>query len=403
MNRFRNGIKIALLVILMGACRESDKDTGCGGPQECIEIKKGDPITLAAVQALSGPVASFGKEQLEMINLAIKEKGPIAGHPVELITFNSSCSSEGGINAAYQIRAKNNIAGVLGPTCSSAAKELIRLLSPTGLSIIAALPTAAELTTPDGINQGEHWRPGFFRTSYNDHYRGKGAARFAYDKLQMRKAATLEDGEQFSSGLAKSFGKFFTAAGGQLVLAGVIDKEDKNLGPFLSALIESKAEFLFLPIFQPAGTHLVNQLKAHPDLKKIKLLATDPLLSDDFIKKTAPHNRGIYFITPAIPNTTDRTRLKKEFKKLYGEAPITGEFVFAYESTVLLLTAIENTAIKTKEGIRIPKKALRQHLNKTQPGKYGDLSQARYSIKELTAPEKGTAGITIVYTYKQDQ
>ncbi|MFZ0626098.1 MAG: hypothetical protein WAN34_06365, partial [Acidimicrobiia bacterium] len=48
-----------------------------------IEVAAGDPIKIASLQSISGDTASLGTDQVRAVELAIKDKGEIDGHPIE--------------------------------------------------------------------------------------------------------------------------------------------------------------------------------------------------------------------------------------------------------------------------------------------------------------------------------
>jgi ABC-type branched-subunit amino acid transport system substrate-binding protein len=49
------------------------------------------------------------------------------------------------------------------------------------------------------------YHPGYFRTAPNEEYSGKTAAVFAYQKLGIRKAAVINDGDIYTRGLIDGF------------------------------------------------------------------------------------------------------------------------------------------------------------------------------------------------------
>jgi len=107
--------------------------------------------------------------------------------------------------------------GIIGPTCSGAAASAMKVVSEAGLVIISGSSSAPSLTSVGG-EPGPDWQPGFLRTAQNDALSGQAAATFAFQVLGVTAAATLNDGDPYTRGLADTFEGAFTDLGGQVVL-----------------------------------------------------------------------------------------------------------------------------------------------------------------------------------------
>jgi len=378
----------------------------------CLNIAPNQPVKFAIIQALTGKVAFLGNEQIRGIELAVaKRNGQILGHSIKFQKENSFCTSEGGTIAAMKVAADPEIAAVFGTTCSEAAITAAKIISGAGMVMISGNNSAPSLTSSGG-KQSPDWRPGYFRTSFNDDLSGKAAAAFAVHNLNIKKAAIINDGDVYTRGLTNGFYHAFSQLGGKIVLDTAINKGDKNMIPVLKAVASSGAELLFFPLFQPEGDYMVQQSKNVSGLENIILMGNGALLTDTFISSVKSDGIGMYFVGPGLCRGVGYENLEAEYKKTYKKSPPTTYYSYAYDAANLLMNAIETVAEKENNGtLHIPRDKLRKAMYNTKNLKgvsgilncnqFGDCGAARFNIMRLENPEAGIEGLksNIVYTF----
>jgi len=190
-------------------------DAGCTDALGCVEIAPGDPIIIASALSISGDTADLGTDSQRGVEIAIAERGELAGHPVELQAEDDGCNAEGGQTSATKIVANPQVVGVIGTTCSGAGVPAAKIISDAGLVMISPSNTSPALTDP-----AQAFAPGYLRTAHNDLVQGAAVAEFAYNELGVKKAAAIHDGDPYTEGLAKAFADAFTALGGEVVTGG---------------------------------------------------------------------------------------------------------------------------------------------------------------------------------------
>jgi serine/threonine-protein kinase len=163
----------------------------------CVEVGPGEPIEIAALQLLSGPSAFLGEDQLRAIEMAVDGWGEIEGHPLELHILDDGCQIERGQEAAQEIAANGQIVGVIGTSCTNAAIGAIDILSEAGLVMISGSNTSPDLTSING-EAAEFYRQGYFRVVHSDLVQGEATARFAFEELGLRRAASFSGGDPYS-------------------------------------------------------------------------------------------------------------------------------------------------------------------------------------------------------------
>lgn len=236
---------------------EADPDYGSVSGD--VTVGSGDPIEIATLQAISGDVASLGVDQVRAVQLAIADRGEVAGHPVELsMEEDDQCSPEGGTTGARRIAANEQIVGVIGTSCSGAGVAASAILSEAGVVMISGSNTSPALTSLNG-EVGTDFHPGYARTAHNDEVQGAAAATFAFEELGVTQAASINDGDPYTQGLTSVFDGAFEELGGEIVVSTAVGADDTDMRPVLTEIDAAGAQLIYFPIFQPAGDFIARQ------------------------------------------------------------------------------------------------------------------------------------------------
>jgi branched-chain amino acid transport system substrate-binding protein len=364
---------VAVLALVAAACRQAEGP----GDQETVEDERGvieiaadEPIKLATIQTISGDTASLGQDQVRAIEIAIADKGQVLGHDIELQVEDGLCSAEGGTAAAQKIAADPQVVGVIGTSCSGAAVPAAPILDDAGIPLISGSNTSPFLTQAPFGTEGEDHHPNYFRTAHNDLIQGAAAANFAFNECGVTKAASIHDGDPYTSGLAGAFDDAFTELGGEQVLATAVGVDDTDMRPVLTEVAAAGAEIVFFPIFQPAADFIVKQAKEIDGLQDTVLMSADGTLSDTFVEigetKQTPACPGldgavpgVYHSGPATPTGGTYEEFAGKYEDEYGEAPIQAFHAHSYDATNVLFAAIESVAVEGEDGsLQIGRQAL---------------------------------------------
>lgn len=409
-------LALLALIPLLSACRQPPPSFQCTDQLGCVDIQPGEPIKIGILQAMTGDVASLGLEQIRGIELAIdNHNGKILGRNLNLETEDSGCSQEGGANAALKLIVDPRTVAILGTTCSASAKTAAAEMSKAGLTMISGNNSAPYLTSIGGKAAPDHY-PGYFRTAPNEEFSGKAAAVFAFQKLGIRKAATINDGDIYTKGLTDGFSQKFKSLGGDIVLAATINKGGSQMQPVLAAVEASQAELLFFPLFQPEGNILLLQARNDHALDKTILMSDGSLIQRSFLDAVKDKGRGLYFVGPSFPKNEAVEALTRKYEKKYTLPPGTSYFLSAYDSANILFKAMEDAAVQEENGtLHIGRQALRNAVHSITgfPGisgnltcdAFGDCGYPAFNILRLDNPEAGIEGLlsNIVFFYSPDK
>ncbi len=403
------------LVLSVVSCDREPPPFKCTDTLGCVNLEPHEAIKIGVVQALSGQVAPLGTEQVRGTELAIdKHQGMLLGHPISLQIEDTGCTAEGGANSALKLIADPQTVAILGTTCSGAAVTASQAMSNAGLTMISGNNSAPFLTAIDG-HRAPNWQAGYFRTAPNEENSGKTAAMFAFEKLGVRKVATINDGDIYTKGLTDGFKQKFQSLGGEIVLAAAVTKGEKEMEPVLTAVLNSGAQLLFFPLFQPDGNNLVLQARKMAGFERITLMSDGALIESSFIDAVGDSGKGMYFVGPFHPTGTAVDDLTRDYRLKYNASPSADYFLNAYDAACLLMNAIEKVAVQSPDGsLHIGHQALRNALYAVRNFKgvtgsltcneFGDCAVPAFNILRLDHPRQGLKGLlsNIQFTYRLD-
>lgn len=405
-------ILILLPVLLFLACEKPEPAFECTDTIGCVKIAPGEALQFGVLQALSGKVAPLGREQIRGFELALDRRGgSLLGHPVQLQVEDTGCTAEGGANAALKVIADPSTIAILGTTCSGAAATASNAMTDAGLTMISGNNSAPFLTAIAG-KPAPHWQPGYFRTAANEENAGKAAALFAFHDLNIRRAATINDGDIYTRGLTEGFEHSLQELGGNIVLSAAVNKGDEMMTPVLTAVVNAGAELLFFPLFQPEGNHVLFTARNMPEMEDIVLMSDGALIENSFIDSVQEAGKGMYFVGPVRPSGSAVDALERAYIARYNERPAASYFLDAYDAADLLLEKVAAVAVQETDGqLYIGRQALRDALYATRNYKgvtgalscnaYGDCAIPAFHVLRLENPEAGLKGLlsNVMFTY----
>src|SRR5215472_9150030 len=325
-----------------------------------VKIAKGAPIQIGGYWVISGPDTSLGLDGKRGAEIAFADIGnKLLGHPIKFTVEDDQCNAEGGQTAATKLASNPQIVIVLGGACSSAATPAAPILWQQGITNICNACSAPALTAPDRKPAYD----GFARTIASDIDQGASDAKYISTVLKAKTIATIHDGSPYAQQLVAVTGKNFTQMGGKVVAEEAVDPKDVDMKPVLTKIAAAKPDVIYMPIFVAAGAQLLRQSKSIPGLEHATLVGGGSFAAAEFIEAAGPAVVGFKIGYPDVsPDTMGKgyPAFVEKYKKIYGEAPISGYHANAYDAAEMAIKAIEKVAKTDKDGnLYIGRKALR--------------------------------------------
>lgn len=356
---------VFILGMVLSACQPAAKPYECTDPIGCVDVPAGSPIKIGYALVVSGPNETLGVDSRNGIEIAVADKGKVLGHDVQLVGEDEGCSAEVGQSAGTKLAADTSIVGVIGTSCSSAARVAIPLLSQAGFVIVSPSNTAPDLTEAGNPNNF----PGYLRTAHNDNIQGAAAAKFAWESLGIKKAATIHDGSLYADKLQAVFAEEFKKLGGEITAQEAVDPNQTDMGPVLTRIAAGAPEYIYFPIFLPAGGFIIRQAKETAGLENTYLMGADGLFSPDVVEAAGESVEGFMVSSPdfTVFGDTYANQFVPAYKTKYGKEPISIFHAHAYDAFMIIVAAIEKVAVQDPDGtLHIGRQALRDAVYATK-------------------------------------
>jgi len=234
--------------------------SACGGAAAPTTAPKAD-LKVAVLVPLSGSVATFGQSTKEGALMAIDEwnaKGGVLGRNVVAVVEDGQCKPDSAVNAANKVIDQDGVHYIIGEVCSSASIPVSKIA--TAKKVIQISPTS----TNDALTVGQDGQPVpyIFRACYNDSFQGQVIANFAMNNLKFKSAFVLSDQtNSYTIGLADSFEKTFTAAGGTVVGKENYTGTDTDFSAILAKVAAANPDMIFLGDYYPTVNLFYKQAK----------------------------------------------------------------------------------------------------------------------------------------------
>jgi branched-chain amino acid transport system substrate-binding protein len=357
---------LVLASIVLAACGPAASTFECTDSIGCVDIGPGEPVHIAYAMVISGADETLGIDSRTGVEVAVDLKGQLLGHDIQLTGEDEGCSAEGGQAAGTKLAADPSIIAVIGTSCSSAARVAVPLLSQAGFVIISASNTAPDLTREGDPNQ----HPGYLRTAHNDEVQGAAAAKFAFEKMGVKKAATIHDGSLYAESLQAVFAKTFKEMGGEITTQEAVDPNGTDFKSVLTSIAAGAPEFIYMPIFVKAGSLIINQAKQVPGLENVYLMGADGMFSPDVVEGAGDAVEGAFVSSPDLAafSADYQTTFLPKYKELAGvEDPVSIFHAHAFDAANMVFAAIEKVAVQDEDGtLHIPRQALRDAMYATK-------------------------------------
>jgi branched-chain amino acid transport system substrate-binding protein len=357
----------------------------------CIELAEGDPLVMGTAMVITGPDETLGLDSQYGAEVARTLRPEIAGHEVEFNHQDDGCNTEGGTAAARALLSEENIAAVIGTSCSSAGIPAAEILSAEGIMLVSSSNTAPSLTAE------ETHEPFYARTAHNDSIQGAAMAQFVCEELGLGTAATIHDGSAYADQLAAVFREEFAGqCDGEILGEEAIGPEDTDFSGVLGNIAADSPEFLYYPIFVAAGALVTQQARETAGLEDTILAGSDGIFTPDWLAASGDAANGVYLSGPDLDFAGEfyEAEFLPAYTEVSGEdAPISVFHAHAFDAYNMLAEAIEAVAITEDGTTYIPRTALRDAFFATDGYEgitgsltctpTGDCADARISVSEV--------------------
>jgi branched-chain amino acid transport system substrate-binding protein len=322
------------LGIIIGVIIVAAALAGCLQPE-----KKPTEINIGAILPLTGDGAKYGEEAKNGIELALEE---LNNSNIKVVYEDDQGTSNGAINAFNKLDSEN-IPIIIGPMYSSTTLAIVPLGAKRQVVIFSPSASSPELTN----HTGDY----FFRNFPSDVYEGSEMAKFAYNKLTLRKVGILSVNLDYGTGLTKVFKKEFESLGGNVLTIEYYDQGATDFRTQLSKIKSLNPDGLYLPGYYAEIGLVLRQAKELGI--KTQFLSCVGFDNPKSLEIAGNAAEGVVFARPYYDPESQDPQIKsfvERFTKKYGIAP--GVYAaHAYDAMKIVAEAI-NKGGYTADGIR---------------------------------------------------
>jgi branched-chain amino acid transport system substrate-binding protein len=223
-------LAICCLTPLLSSCRPSTPEV----------------LRIGAILPLSGKSAQYGRFIQEGLELAVSEVNAgegIRGKKLAIIYEDDQANPNMAANAMKKLAEVNRVPIVFGSWASS--------------SVLAEAPIAekdhvivmAEAVSPKIRDAGDY----IFRIQPDGSYYMRDLAKAAYQRLGLRRIATLYVTNDFGVDLSAKFKEYFRELGGTVTSENGFEQGQADFRSYLTLIAGQKPDAIFIPTYTEAG------------------------------------------------------------------------------------------------------------------------------------------------------
>lgn len=303
-------------------------------------------IKIGCAGPMTGDQAQLGTDTCRGVKVAIDEAnekgGAVGGAKFEIVNLDDQHNPAQAVNVAKKFVSDRDVVGVIGHFNSSCTKPASAIYHQARLTQITAASTNPELSK-QGFDT-------FFRVAATDDVQGPRAARYAMEKLGVKKLFIVDDKTTYGKGLADEFDKEARKIGIEVLGHEGITQGDKDFTPLLTKIKPLAPDLIYFGGVYPEGALLIRQARSL-DIPT-PFMGGDGLATPVFIQlASAEIAEGTYATMvggdmKALPAAQS---FVKRYESQFGEL---GQWsAYGYDSAKVMLEAILKAGSKDREAV----------------------------------------------------
>jgi len=267
-------------------------------------------VKLGIIAPMTGQLASEGQDMENAIKLAIgavNEKGGVNGDTLTTVTADDACDPQQGVTAASKL-VSEGVTAILGGYCSGAVLPTLKIYGDAGIPFIIIGANSTKLVDANPGNA-------FMINSTGDMQAVTAIELF--QKNGYKKIAVIDEGDAYSSDLAKLTAEAFKKAGGEVVDRETTTAGEQDYSAVVTKIKSSGAEAVFWTAYHAGGALLTKQLRQAGFQGGIVL--GDGNNSPEYLQIAGSAGEGAYLLSPpTVDLLSGAADFKDKYKAAYG-------------------------------------------------------------------------------------
>lgn len=336
---FSRTLLVLTLPLLLLACNK-EEETSSAGDKLVVKIGHSGPLT--------GAQGHLGKDNENGVRLALdelnKEGIEIGGQAVqfELVSEDDMADPRTATQVAQKL-VDAGVKGMIGHMNSGTSIPASRVYHDAGLVQISPSATAIAYTA-----QGF---PGALRVMANDSQQGSQLARYAVNKMGIKKIAIIDDRTAYGQGISDVFEKTAMELGATIVKREFTTDKSSDFNSILTNIKATDAELLFYGGMDAQAAPMVKQLRALG--MSIPFMGGDGTRTAEFLELAGNEGSGVIGSLPGLPvaNMQGGPAFEQMFNARFGVIQLYAPY--AYDAARILVAAMQ-AANSTEPSVYLP-------------------------------------------------
>ena len=320
---------LSLSVIATGCGTQSSSTSGTPSTQSTSsngDIKIGLPLPM------TGSEATYGKDMENAIKMAVDEvnaKGGVDGKKLTTITGDDACDPQQATAAANKLVSQGVVA-IVGGYCSGAVVPTLTIYNEKNLPFIVEAANSSKIAEQNPGNTFEINGTAVHQTE---------KAVELFKKLNAKNVAIVEQGDAYSSDLAKQTETAWKATGNTVVSHDVTTSGEQDYSSLVTSLKAKNPDVVFWTAYYADGALLIKQLRQGG--YKGTIVVGDGSSDPQLIQMAGPAGEGVYVLSPPVADYLPAAKqFADNYKAKYNQTP--GAYApLAYDGINLLADALK--------------------------------------------------------------
>lgn len=323
---------LSLILSLLSGCTKSSSGNSSG-----------NQINVGSVFELTGKVASYGTSEYNAIKLYmdnVNKNGGVLGKKINLLKADNKSTGDETINQVTRLIVENHAVAILGPATTGNAKAATSVVMAKMIPLITPSGTSLDVTVDPNTNKV---RDEIFRSCYTDPHQGTVMGEFAANDLKAKTAILyIDDSNDYSKGLAKSFKEQFEKLGGKVIGQEAYVGGDQDFNSTLTKIKGKNPDIIFIPGYYQDTAKITKQARNMGIT--VPLLGGDGWDSPELLNMAGPKAlNNVFYSNHFISTDTDPTvqDFIKKYKAAYNNTP-DAFAALGYDAAGMLVQAIKD-------------------------------------------------------------
>ncbi len=267
-------------------------------------------LNIGVIMPLTGQTAAYGQSAYEGIKIANAMRGTLSnGDKIKIIALDNKGDKIESGTAATRLIAQDKVLGIIGEMVTANTAQIM------SVSESKKVPLITPAATADKLLNGKHYSA---RVCFKDSFQGSSLAGYAYDKLGYKNAVIIIDqGTDYSLGLARAFETKFTQKGGKILAKLKISSKERDYKAIIAQIKSLNADFIYAPVYYNEVSLFVRQARSAG--LSVPMGSADGTADETFIKLAGEASEG-YIFTDSFDYANPPTKLSRDFIAQYSKS-----------------------------------------------------------------------------------